>query len=184
MALTTLHIDDRYDADFIKSLTSIKGQDPWGAGPGMEAGTQTILFDDAFTDAVVSAINDYDAAWLARIKRSRIEAVAMLRRSAIADTFAFNGMAMKLDPETENALSKAYAALQRQPAGTMIDWEVARGEFMSFDLATIEAISDAAFLHVQACFSNARRLTALIDAAEDIAALDSIAITLDAGWPA
>lgn len=179
--LTTLQIAARYDAAFLKTLTPIDGEDAWGAGPGDATGTQTIMFDDAYTDAVVAAVNGYDAAHLARAKAARIEAVADLRRAAIIETFAFNGVSMRLDESCENALSKAYSALQRQPEGTEVDFEVSRGVFMTFDLATVGAISDAAFVHVQACFSNARRLTALINDAGDLAALD--AVDLSVGWP-
>ena len=178
--LTSLQIAKRFDAAFLKTLTPIAGEDAWGTGPGDHTGTQTIIFDAGHTDAVMAAVDGYDAAWLERIKVGRIEAVAMLRRGAVEGGFAYNGMAMRLDESVENALSKAFAALQRQPAGTEIDFEVSRGIFMSFDLALIGAISDAAFLHVQRCFTNARRLTALINAAEDLASLD--AIDLDDGW--
>lgn len=178
--LTTLQIAKRIDAGFLKTLAQIEGEDAWGTGPGDHTGTQTILFDPTHTDAVVDAVNRYDAAWLERIKVGRIEAVAALRRAAVTDTFSFNGMAMRLDADAENALSKAYSALKRQPDGTSIDWEVSRGVFMSFDLAMVEAISDAAFEHVQRCFTNARRLTALINAADNLAILD--AIDLDNGW--
>jgi len=179
--LTTLQIAARYDAAFLKSLTPIAGSDAWGVGQGDRTGTQTIMFDDQFTDAVVAAVNGYDAAHLARLKAARIEAVADLRRAAVIDTFAFNGMALRLDADAENALSKAYSALGRQPAGTTVDWEVTRGVFVEFDLAMVEAISDAAFVHVQACFSNARRLTALINDADDVAALDAVDVSV--GWP-
>lgn len=180
--LTTLQISSRYDPAFLKSLTQIVGVSAWGSGPGDTPETQTILFDDAFTDDVVAAVNGYDAAWLARVKTGRIEAVAALRRGAVINDFSFNGVPMKLDESCENALSKAYAALSRQPVGTEIDFEVSRGNFMSFDLAAVGAISDAAFVHVQRCFTNARRLTDAIIAAEDLAALD--AIDLETGWAA
>lgn len=182
MALTTLQIDARYDPAFVKQLAQIDGADAWGVGPGEAGGAQTIIFDDAHTDVVLNAVNNYDVAHLGRVKSARIEAVAMLRRAAVMDSFVFNGMAMRLDPETENALSKAFSALQRQPAGTVVDWEVSRGVFAEFDFDTVAAISDAAFLHVQACFSNAKRLTAAILEAEDLAAIDEI--DLNAGWPA
>ena len=181
MAHTTLQVSNRFDAAFLKSLTPIQGSDAWGVGAGADAGTQTLIFDDVHTDAVVAALNTYDAAWLARVKPARIEAVAALRRGAVED-FSFNGVRMRLDESTENALSKACAALERQPAGTQIDFEVSRGVFMEFDLAAIGAISDAAFVHVQRCFSNARRLTALINAALDLETLD--AVDLNEGWSA
>ena len=180
--LTTLQISTRYDPTFLKSLTAIVGDSAWGTGPGDTPDVQTVIFDDAFTDDVVAAVNAYDSAWLARVKTGRIEAVAMLRRGAVINDFTFNGMAMRLDESCENALSKAYAALSRQPAGTTIDFEVSRGQFMSFDLAAVGAISDAAFVHVQRCFTNAKRLTDAINAATDLAALD--AVDLETGWAA
>lgn len=180
--LTTLQIASRYDAAFLKSLTPIAGDAAWGVGPGEDSATQTIIFDDSFTADVIAAVNAYDDAWLARVKTGRIEAVAMLRRGAVINDFTFNGMALRLDESCENALSKAYAALSRQPAGTTIDFEVSRGVFQSFDQGAVGAISDAAFVHVQRCFTNAKRLTDAINAAEDLAALD--AIDLESGWAA
>lgn len=179
--LVTLQVDARFDPDFLKSQTSMAETDAWGSGAsGDPLGIRTILFDSAFLDDITEAINGYDAAWLAARKADRIEDVAAARKAAVIETFAFNGLHLKLDESTENALGKAYSALSRQPAGTTIDWEVTRGVFMAFDLPTIEAISDAAFVHVQACFTNAKRLTLLINAAGDLDALN--AIELD-GWP-
>lgn len=180
MTLTTLEIPAHYDPAFLKALAQIEGAAGWGVAPGDESENQRIIFEVDRTDDVVAAINGYEAAWLARAKAAAIEAVADLRKAAIRDRFSFNGMAMKLDPDTENALSKAYAALSRRAADTTIDWEVSRGVFVSLDLATIGAISDAAFAHVQAAFTNAKNLTVAINAAQDLDALD--AIDLNAGW--
>lgn len=118
---------------------------------------------------------------LDQAKAARVEAVAEARKAAVINGFSFNGLPLKLDESTENALGKAHTSLSRQPEGTAIDWEVMRGVFMPFDLPTVAAISDAAFAHVQACFTNAKRLTLLIHDAADLEALD--AIELD-GWPA
>lgn len=178
--LTNIQIPVRYDPAFLKELAGITGNRVWGVGIGQEEGTRTILFHSDDTDALTDAVNGYDAAWMARAKGERIEEVAEARKAAIIETFSFNGMSLKLDSDTENALSKAYAALERQPAGTAIDWEVSRGNFVPFDLPTVAAISDAAFAHVQACFTNAKRLTVAINAAADLEALE--AIELD-GWP-
>lgn len=178
--LTSIQISNRYDPAVIKATTPIIGPDAWGVGPGDDAGTLMIVFDEGRLNEVMAAIDGYDDYILARAKSDRIEAVATRRKNAIIHGFSFNGMSMKLDPDTENALSKAYAALQRQPQGTAIDWEVSRGVFMSFDLSTVGAISDAAFGHVQACFTNSKAITAQIVAAEDMLALD--ALDLDSGW--
>lgn len=182
MYLSTLQIDSRYDPDFLKSLIPVGAEEAWGVSAGDIAYTQTIFFDETHNEALVEAINGYDAAWLARAKRIRIEAVAALRQGVVCDGFSFNRTAMVLNESTENALSKAFAALQRQPVGTQIDWEISRGVFESFDLAAIGAISDAAFIHVQQGFSNARRLTALVSSATTLDALAAVDIT--AGWSA
>lgn len=178
--LSTLQVPSRFEPAFLKTLAAIGPDEAWGSGSGDTSDTQTIFFDASRNDAIISAINGYDAAHLARLKEARIETAAALRRAAISDTFTFNGQPMKLDPETESAVSKAYSALSRQPAGTTIDWEVSRGVFVALDLDALGALGDAAFLHVQAAFSNAKRLVALIHAAEDLAALE--AIDLATGW--
>lgn len=110
----------------------------------------------------------------------RIEEVAANRKAA-SQRFVFNGLSMLLDPDTENALSKALQALQRAPAGSHVDWEVSRGIFMTFDLNTVAAIGDAAFMHIQSCFTNARALTLAVNAATSIEEL--YAIDLTTGWP-
>lgn len=125
--------------------------------------------------AVADRADDQEA-----LKAERLEALAERRKFA-SQNFTFNGMAMKLDPDTENAISKAIMSLERQPEGIVINWEVTRGEIVPLDLATLHAIGDAAFVHVQACFTNVAAITALILAAPDGEALD--AVDLDVGWP-
>ena len=114
------------------------------------------------------------------LKALKLEALAA-RRKVASQNFTFAGMPLKLDPDTENAISKAIMSLARQPEGTVINWEVSRGVIVPFDLVTLEAIGDAAFVHVQACFTNVAAITALIVAAADAEALD--AVNLDTGWP-
>lgn len=120
-------------------------------------------------------------ATLAEAKAARLDALAARRKGA-SQAFTFNGMSLRLDADTENAISKAIQALERQPEGTTISWEVSRGVIVPFDLATLHAIGDAAFLHVQACFTNVATITALINAAETVEAVQ--AVDLQTGWPA
>ena len=119
-------------------------------------------------------------ATLAEAKTARLEALAA-RRKIASQNFTFNGMALRLDPDTENAISKAIQSLARQPEGTVINWEVSRGIIVPFNLATLYAIGDAAFLHIQACFTNVAAKTTLINAAETIEAVN--AVDLETGWP-
>lgn len=114
------------------------------------------------------------------LKLERLEALASRRKAATQD-FSFNGITLRLDPDTENAISKAIQSLNRQPPGTAISWEVSRGVVVPFDLPTLEAIGDAAFLHVQACFTNVAAITSAINTAEDLDDLRTV--NINTGWP-
>ncbi len=66
-------------------------------------------------------------------------------------------------------------ALARQPAGTTVAWEIADGVYIDMDLATLQAMGDAAFAHIQACFANSKALTASQAAGSPY--------DLESGWP-
>lgn len=120
---------------------------------------------------------------LEQVKAARLEQLA-IRRKVATQTFSFNGMQMLLDKDTEDAIAKCKQGLedllsiQEAPS---IDFEISRGVFITMDLPTITAIGRAAFLHVQACFSRVKALTADILAATDEGAV--LALDIDAGWP-
>ena len=111
----------------------------------------------------------------------QLETMAEARGQATRDNFSFNGVKVTLTRETEDAISKAYSALGRKPPGSVINWEVERGLFMDFDLAAISALADAAFDHVQACFSHSKTLTQAIMGATTADELDAISVW--EGWP-
>ncbi len=116
---------------------------------------------------------------LSTLKLQRLEDLAIQRKEAVK-TFTFAGQPLRLDTQTEDAISKAKAGLERNPT-SVIDWEISRGVFVTFDLATILALADAAFAHVQACFSRVRVLTGEIQDATTAAELNAIDLT--SGWP-
>lgn len=117
---------------------------------------------------------------LEALKVMKLELVASARKSATRN-FSFAGMAIDLDPDTENAIGKAIQAMERKPAGSVIQWEIRRGVTVPLDLPWLYGLGDAAFDHVQARFENVSRLTGLIVEAEDEAELS--AIDVNDGWP-
>lgn len=110
-----------------------------------------------------------------------LDLIAARRWVAIRDGFTFGGSPVTLDDRAQARIDTAIAGLKRQPSGATVEWEVARGVFQTMDLATLEALGDAAFAHVQACFSNSKPMMQAATDAADIAALN--AIDLEAGWP-
>lgn len=114
------------------------------------------------------------------IRAFKISQLNDYRKAAVMN-FSFMGMPLLLDGDTENALSKAIQGLTRAPIGSTVDWEIMPGYFQTFDLATVSAIGDAAFAHVQACFTNVKNKVLAINAATTVE--DVMAIDLTSGWP-
>lgn len=109
-------------------------------------------------------------------RAERLEQLAA-RRALAEQAFTFKGVSMRLDDKTQARISSAVAGLALKPEGSMVRWEVSRGVFASFDLPTLQAIGEAVFDHVQACFANVETLTAVIMAADDPSEVD-----LETGW--
>ena len=114
----------------------------------------------------------------------KAEALSRLsdRRMLAERTFTFDGFSILLDQPTQARISAAIQGLQFLPAGTTIKWQVAPGQFVTFDLARLQALGVAAFVHIQGCFTNVQALADSINAAADAQALSIV--SLEVGWPA
>lgn len=93
----------------------------------------------------------------------------------------FAGMSIFLDAKTEDAIHKAIKGLERSPAGTVVKFEIRPGYNTAMDLIWMEALGDAAFALVQACFDHSANLCDLAWEAETVENLRAIDITT--GWP-
>lgn len=102
------------------------------------------------------------------------------RREA-SQRLTFAGMSIFLDAKTEDAIHKGIKGLERSPPGTVIQFEIKPGYVTAMDLIWMEALGDAAFALVQACFSHSADLCEQAWAAETLEDLRAIDITT--GWP-
>lgn len=91
-----------------------------------------------------------------------------------------NGSSIATDRQSQALITGAYTYSQLNPEA-LIDWKGADGTWTKIDAATIAGIAHAVATHVQACFTNERALSELIDAAETVEDLESI--DLESGWP-
>lgn len=92
-----------------------------------------------------------------------------------------NGMSLRTDERSQQRVTSLVTAVQADPTADNFDFEAQLGEWVTVDRDTAIAIGKAVSAHVQACFTNCKRLHELIQQAETLEALQ--AIDLDDGWP-
>ncbi len=117
---------------------------------------------------------------LANLKSEKVAALASKRWQVETGGIVVGGATIATDRESQSLIDGAYAGALRHP-GTVIKFKGVDG-WVTLDAATMIAIGDAVFFHVQACFAREEELAAAIDAAADEPALDTIDI--EVGWPA
>ncbi len=91
-----------------------------------------------------------------------------------------NGGAIDTGLVSQAKINGAWAGAQVNPS-VMIDWKRADGDWIQIDAATITGIAMSVFAYVQACYTREMQLSQLIDAAEDVAEVDAVDLTV--GWP-
>ena len=92
-----------------------------------------------------------------------------------------NGMTLRTDEHSQSRVTSLVAAVQADPDADNFDFEMQSGEWVTIDRDTAIAIGKAVSNHVQACFTNCKRLHDLIQQAETLEALNDI--DSDDGWP-
>lgn len=171
-----MNLPDRVEmiADGVTVVASVVYHDGERLGryPGddisdLPAGMQATI-NAAWTSDVVTT---YQAA---KARREALAAIQGRRDQAIL-AFSFAGHPVPLTDKTQQDIGNAVQALGRQSAGSTVAWEIADGVYVDMDLPTVQAMGDAGFAHVQACFANSKALTALLDAAKPY--------DLESGWP-
>jgi hypothetical protein len=209
--LTNLQIDARYDPAFLRALAGITDSQPFGYGqptpyatpmpgvaPAVNPGMQTIYFDDSFSEAMIAAINGYDAAWLNKIKAERTEAVNVERDTRIEGGYDFvhddeTYLIQSAQSDRENVIGLAVAAMgalsQGADAGDL-EWLVpgmpfgfiaADNRAIPLDAAGMMALYQRGLGFKMSVTLYARALKDACLAAADLEALADVNTT--AGWP-
>lgn len=206
--LTNLQIDARYDPAFLKTQAGITDNQPFGfnqpapfAPPGgavVNPGMQTIYFDDSFSEAMIAAINGYDAAWLNKIKAQRTAAVNVERDVRIESGYDFTHdeetySIQSAQSDRENVIGLAVAAMgalsQGAEAGDL-EWLVpgmpfgfidADNRTIPLDAAGMMALYQRGLGFKMGTTLYARALKDACLAAADLEALEDVNTT--AGWP-
>ncbi len=103
---------------------------------------------------------------------SQKEKIAASRYAAETAGLVVNGSTVKTDRESQAMLTGAWVTVQMKPTA-LIDWKAENG-WTKINKATVEALADAVSTHVQACFTRECQLSAQIDAARTVAAVETI----------
>lgn len=118
-------------------------------------------------------------AWELPFEAMREDKIAWIkteRKRRAAAGFTLNGMFIATDDVSLQRISDAVSAAEKHPAH-VFDWQVNETTFVRLGKAEINAIGDAAFYHIQGCFSVQKQLLQEAQAAKTPAELDAIT------WP-
>ena len=113
-------------------------------------------------------------------KERALADLAYIRYAHETGGIIIGGASIATDRQSQALITGAYTYSLLNPEA-LIDWKGADGAWTKIDAATISGIARAVAKHVQACFTNERALSELIDAAETVEDLASI--DLESGWP-
>jgi len=116
---------------------------------------------------------------LSEVKATKQSELAALRYEKETAGITLNGATIETNRESQALVNGAYSYSLLNPA-VLIDWKATTG-WIQIDATAIAGIATAVACHVQACFSNERTLSELIAAAETVAAVQAIDLTI--GWP-
>lgn len=111
---------------------------------------------------------------LATIKARAVSELSMHRRAKIDAGFAYNGMNVPCDAESQRSYTAAYVLANDFP-DTVRKWKLPSG-FVELDAAAIKAIAKAAADYVQACFDEQAALVAQVDAATDAEGVEAVLV--------
>lgn len=112
-----------------------------------------------------------------QIARDKLASVRFARETG---GIVISGARIATDRQSQALITGAYTYSLLNPEA-LIDWKGADGTWTQIDAATLAGIAGAVATHVQACFSNERALSELIEAADTVEELASI--DLESGWP-
>ena len=104
----------------------------------------------------VQVVDLPDSTPAADVLSKFLDAVANARYEAETGGISFGSTRIKTDRESQATITSAWAVAKQNPS-TVIDWKAAES-WVQIDAATMIAIGDATFAHVQNCFSKERQL--------------------------
>ncbi len=106
--------------------------------------------------------------------RSRLQsAIAAHRYRIETQGLPFGTSRIKTDRESQATITSAWSVAKQNPS-TVVDWKAEDG-WVQLDAATVVAIGDAVFDHVQSCFTREKQLSEAVAAAatfEELRAID------------
>jgi hypothetical protein len=168
-----------YDVPFIIKQADVTNHYGWKDAP------DGIHFRYQFEDhvRVQEAIEQYPVSYLTVMVPEMLLTVSEIRDERIK-AFTFGGMTIEIDSETKTNLNGCVIGLDRQPEVAGINWSLGNGEFIFLDRTTVYALADAAFMHVQRCFTAHKAIVDEIKAAANIGVLTTIDIANHPAWTA
>lgn len=133
-------------------------------------------------DAVTAKIDSYKVDYLSVMLPLAVANASYIRDERVK-AFTFGGMTIELDDETKTNLNGCVLGLDRNASVEGINWSLGNGQFAYMDRATVYALADAAFMHVQQCFTAHKTIVEECMAAADIDQLAAVDVPNHAAWP-
>lgn len=125
-----------------------------------------------------------DTRTLAQVQADALASIQAAKRNALAAmpyTIAGVTYAVTLTAQDIIDCQMKLQWLAAQPAGTTIGWEIIDSVFLTFALADLEALFNNGQAYMGSVYPAAQALTAQVNAATTIAAVQAIDLTQ--GWP-
>lgn len=113
------------------------------------------------------------------LRARKLQELAQQRYMIETSGITVAGQKVKTDRQSQGMLTAAWVSAQQNP-GAKIDWK-GPGGWQSVDKATIEIMSSAVSVHVQACFSAERLHVEKISSLKTIGEINNYNIAT--GWP-
>jgi hypothetical protein len=116
---------------------------------------------------------------LADLKKTKLAELARIRWEHEVGGMEVAGLNVPTDSTTTGKLTAARIKADADPDYVLSNWKVAPGAFIALDAATIIAVSDAVYDHVQLCFDREAALSGQIMAAQNAEQLDAVELSFD-----
>ena len=154
---------------------------PWAPTivPNLGALVQTLAQAGLTQAATAAAI---DPTNLVAVQTYYLGLLATKRYNIESGGMNFNGAVIPTDDRGRANVDAVSLAATRDPTFVLNSWKVANGVYITLNATQIVALGNALLAFVQACFDNEKALSAQINAAAGIVAIQAIDITT--GWPA
>ena len=104
--------------------------------------------------------------------------IAELRWQHETSGTTFNGIPLATDRESRAMMDGALMMLTNGPPNRTVRWKGKDRTFFEVDRDSLQAINEAVWEHVEACFDRERELLEAIEDAED-----PLSVDIEAGWP-